>query len=193
MLINNLYDFDKTILEKDSFLMFYFYLLKRKPILFWHFFVMVFKAILCILGIVSIEKFKETILHIYNYFDNREKILSDFALKAKQKTNAYYLKQMRDDDVVCSASPTFIVKAIMDTINPNAIVIGSEISKDTLKYVDGEKNCKGANKIVALKKYFKTDIIECENAYSDSLSDIYLFDIAKRAYMIVSGKPVLYK
>lgn len=192
MKLNNLYDFDKTILNKDGSRAFFFYLLRQKPILFWKFFVMLFLCLFYVLKIIRIERLKEYLLSPLSHFKDREKVLKEFAEKEKKNCNVYYLKQMRDDDVVCSASAEFLVKALMFEINPKATVIGSNISLKTLKYVEGAKNCKGPNKIEIMKERFKTNSLFCKNAYSDSLSDRFMFDIAEQAFLIVKNKPVPY-
>lgn len=192
MELNNLYDFDKTIFKKDSSFIFYFYLLGRKPWLLFHFFGLIFMKFLQVFKIISLEKFKEYTFSIFKFFKNKEKVLDKFVEKNKNKFNKFYLQNKREDDVICTASPEFLVKALMKNVNPDAIVIGSKISLETLKYEDNAKNCKGSEKINRLKEYFKTDKISCENAYSDSLSDIYMFDIANNGYMIVNKKPALY-
>ncbi|MGN1208364.1 MAG: UbiA family prenyltransferase [Christensenellales bacterium] len=193
MELNNLYDFDKTIFKKDSSFIFYFYLLSRKPWLFFHLIGLCFMKILNVFKIISIEKFKEYTFSIFKHFKNKEQVLQAFVQKNKNKFAKFYCEQKNVDDVICTASPEFLVKALMQTINKDAIVVGSKISFETLKYADGEKNCKGANKIEMLKKHFKQQQISCQNAYSDSLSDIYMFDIAQNGFLIVNGKPALYK
>ncbi len=193
MKIFNLYDFDKTILRKDSLLMFYFFNIKKRIWLFWHVFVLGFVALFCALKIMKFEKLKETLLFPFKFSKQKQKDLETFAVYAQKFCNEFYLNQKREDDVVCSASPTFLVKAIMKKLNSKAVVVASNISLDTLKFLKGEKNCKGARKIVALKKYFGEDELIAENSFSDSLSDMPLFLIAtKKAFLVKKGRLELF-
>lgn len=194
MLLNNLYDFDKTILRKNSILMFYFFGMKKRWWFFWHMAVVGFVWLLAKMKIIKYERFKEACLFVFRFSKNKQKELDDFAEYAKKFVNDFYVKQMQDDDVVCSDSPEFLVGAIMEKINPKATLVGSKISFETLKFEKGTKRCYAQQKVVELKKFFGTDDLACKNAFSDSLSDIFLFELAvEKAFLVKNGKLVLFK
>lgn len=186
----NLYDFDKTIIKKDSFSSFYFFMLKKRIWLCWHFFVVLFWGIMYVLRISKIERLKESMLFPLRFFKEKQKLLNQFADVAKNWCFDYYKNQMSPFDVVCSASPTFLVKAIMQQINPKAVVLGSEMILETQKFEKGSKNCKGQQKVLVLKNFFKNQTQNFENAFSDSLSDVPILCLAKNAFLVKNGKPL---
>ena len=52
-------------------------------------------------------------------------------------------------------------------------------------------NCKGEEKVKRFKKIYKD--VKINNAYSDSLSDIPMFKLAKKAYIVKDEKLIEYK
>jgi len=66
MLLNNLYDFDKTILRKNSILMFYFFGMKKRWWFFWHMAVVGFVWLLAKMKIIKYERFKEACLFVFS-------------------------------------------------------------------------------------------------------------------------------
>ena len=124
MNLHNLYDFDKTIVKKDAIVEFYFYLIRKKFVLFWHFFYTAIMAICYYMKIITVEKFKETLLWPLKFFKNKEQTVDEFAKSFGMKNaHLFYLQQMQGDDVICTASPEFLITAIMKYINQKAIVL----------------------------------------------------------------------
>ena len=62
---------------------------------------------------------------------------------------------------------------------------------DTKKGCIKGKNCKGKEKIVRFNKVFKKANVN--EAYSDSLSDIPMFEIAKKAYLVKGNELIPYE
>ena len=108
----NVYDFDKTIYYGDSTADFYLFCLKRhKKILtlapsllgaFLKFYV--FKK-------GTKTDFKEKMYRFLTYCDT-EKDVNDFWKEYIGNIKPFYLEQKKDDDVIISASPEFLLKPV---------------------------------------------------------------------------------
>lgn len=177
----NCYDFDKTIYKKDSSIKFYYFCLKNKPSLIFHFFQCCFWAILHFIGILSTKSFKEKFFIFVKKIKNIDALLEKFWDKEIKNINSWYLAMKKDTDVICSASPEFLIKPAMARINPSATIIATQFNLNTFK-IDGE-NLKGEAKVDALKKYFSEDI-SFNAVYTDSMSDLPMLDLTKNKYII---------
>lgn len=189
----NCFDFDKTICKKDSSIAFFFFCLKKKPSLFFHIFKIVFFMLLHAVKIVSTEKFKEKYFSFLKKLDNVDSLVEQFWQKNLKHINNWYLNMKQSTDVIASASPEFLIKAVMKKINPEAVVIATKMNKKTGK-IDG-KNCKGDEKVNRIYKHLKiskekinSKAIIFENCYTDSTSDFPLFDISNNKYIVCGEK-----
>lgn len=186
----NIYDFDKTIYDGDSTLDFYFYSLKKNPIIFFK----IFKAIIYLLKykmkLTSKEKFKETFYEFFLNIPNIEKEVESFWDSNISKIKAWYLEQMQTSDIIISASPEFLLKPAIKRIGlKEENLIASKVSPKTGRYTG--KNCYGEEKIYRLKKHMKKIGKEnetIENAYSDSLSDKPILTLAKKGYIVTKDE-----
>ncbi len=180
----NLYDFDKTIFYKDSGSLFLFYIVRKKFSLFPYLLKAGFYACLWGLKIVSAETFKTKAFSVLKRID-AEKIAQEFWDEYKDEHFPYYDGNLQEDDVICSASPEFLVKAFFDKVNPTATVIATKCDIATGE-TEG-KNCKGEEKVARLNALGFT---EFENVYSDSLTDIPILKMGKNSYLIKKGVPI---
>lgn len=184
----NIYDFDKTIYDGDSTFDFIKYCVLHYP-----------KAAVTALptliafikyktNIYTKTQFKEVMYRFLKYIPDIDAALEDFWDKHECNILDYYKKQCRDDDIIISASPEFLLKPICKRLNITRL-IASRVDKKTGKYT-GE-NCWGEEKVIRLKD--KYGITECENFYSDSFSDTPLAKIAsKNAYIVRRNKLTLW-
>lgn len=184
----NLYDFDKTIYKKDSPTQFYLYVLSRHPKLWWHFFVFVFWGVLLGLKVVTFEKFKEHFFTFVWHINYKTELKKFWDREIKNgRINTWYLKEKRDDDVICSATPRFMMDEIMPRLNKSATVFATELDLVTLKFM-GHKNNRGEEKAVTLKN---ANYKSFENGYSDSTSDVPMLKMCKNKFRVLKdGKRV---
>ena len=173
----NIYDFDKTIYDGDSSIDFFKYCLtKNKKCI-----IVVLKTIIDILlyklKIIKKEKLKSTFFSILKYFDDPELIVIEFWKEKQYKLKDFYLKQKKDTDIIISASPEFLLKPVADKYNFK--LIATKVNIKTGKLLT--KNCHGEEKV---KRLNEIGITECNNFYSDSLSDTPLSNIAKHSYIV---------
>jgi phosphoserine phosphatase len=105
----NVYDFDHTIYGGDSSVDFFLFALGKKPYLI---FLTPFQAVgilLYLLGFISKEKMKERFFVFLRFISAREMAVR-FWEKNRRKIRRWYLRQKRDDDVIISASPEFLLE-----------------------------------------------------------------------------------
>ena len=128
----NVYDFDKTIYKGDSTLDFYFFCLRKKPIIIKKFHKQIYSAILYKLGKITKTEFKENFYIFLNDLENIDNLLKEFWDNNQNKIKSFYLKQKNDDDVIISASPTFLLEPICRRLNIKYL-IASKVDKNTRK------------------------------------------------------------
>lgn len=174
----NVYDFDETIYYGDSTRDFVMWCLKKhlKTILY-----------LPMIGIVSLRyyafrvgtktEFKEKMYRFLNAIDG-EKDVIEFWKEKISGIKPFYRKTHRDDDVIISASPEFLLKPLEDKLH--FTVIASKVDIHTGKY-DG-LNCYHAEKVKRFHEQYPDGHIE--TFYSDSYSDEPLALLADKAYIV---------
>ncbi|MBE7026326.1 MAG: polysaccharide biosynthesis protein GtrA [Ruminococcaceae bacterium] len=182
----NVYDFDKTIYNGDSTTHFYFYCVKKQPrVLLW----LPYQAwmfFLYIIGIYDKTQFKERFYSFFKDVKNIEQMVDSFWDTHESGIKKWYLDNHRDDDIVISASPEFLLQPICKRLGIKTL-IASRVNLHDGKY-DG-LNCYGEEKVSRLKAQLGD--IEYEHFYSDSLSDSPLAELAKNESYIVSGETLI--
>ncbi len=183
----NIYDFDKTIYDGDSTADFIKYCACRYkraclwavPTL-WAFF-------LYVLGIYSKTRFKERMYGFLKMIPDIDEAVNDFWDKHEHNILEYYKKQRKEDDIIISASPKFLLEPICKRLGIKDL-IASRVDKKTGKY-SGE-NCWGPEKVRRLKDEY--GITGCDEFYSDSFSDGPLASIAKKAFIVRKNELTLW-
>lgn len=179
----NIYDFDKTIYNGDSTVDFYLFCLKRhKKILglvpsllsaFIKFYV--FKR-------GSKTDFKQTMYKFLTCCDI-DKDLSDFWNEHRSKIKGFYLRQKKEDDVIISASPYFLLEPICKELGIKYL-LASIVDRKTGKYTG--LNCHGEEKVRRFYEEFGK--VTPDEFYSDSHSDDPMAKISKKAFIVKGEK-----
>lgn len=181
----NVYDFDGTIYDGDSSVDLYFFSLKQSK--------RVLRALpLQIVGLIKFQfslidktELKENFFSFLKYLDDIDEVMYSFAEQNRHKIKAWYLKQKREDDVIISASPEFIVKQICSAYGINN-VIASKVDNKTGKFLS--PNCWGIQKINRFEQEYSLELIDV--FYSDSKSDEPMAQCA-RSSCYVKGDKIL--
>lgn len=176
----NIYDFDNTIFKGDSSIKFIKYSLVRHP---FKVIKCLFKALIKYLKRIPFEEVKGTLFSFVKDIKDFDNYLDIFINKNIKNIKILYLKQRQDNDVIISASYEFLVKSFCNKLNIKNVICSKY---DIKKGIAIGKNNKGEEKINRLKEEY--DISKVNNAYSDSLSDIPMFKIAKNAYLVKGEK-----
>lgn len=177
----NIYDFDKTIYDGDSSIDFLLFEIKRNKKVFLTLPKTVIYAFLYKLKIIKKIKFKEQYFSFLKYINKIDEEVDAFWKLNKNKIKDFYKKQHKKTDIIISASPFFLLKPICKELNVN--LIATEVDKNTGKFLS--ENCYGEEKVKRLKKI---NIFECDEFYSDSLSDTPLKNISKKAFIVNKEK-----
>lgn len=182
----NAYDFDKTIYNGDSTQHFYFYCLKHQPwILVW----LPYQAVMFIGYVFKIftkTQFKERFYKFFKSVRNIEQTVEDFWDEKIYGIKDWYYKNQKEDDVIISASPEFLLKPVCRRLNINHL-IASRVNLHDGKYTG--LNCYGEEKVLRLKKEMGN--VKYDYFYSDSLSDTPLAELAEVGSYIVIGDKLI--
>lgn len=177
----NVYDFDETIYHGDSTRDFYFFCLKNYPKIAKYLPMQGFYGILFGLKIMPKTKFKEKFYSFLKSIPSVDVAVGNFWKTHEKNIKGWYLKQKKDDDLIISASPEFLLTPISDKLGIK--VIASRVDKFSGK-TEGE-NCWGEEKV---KRFYAAGGGEISEFYSDSYSDTPLALLAKKAFLVTGDK-----
>ena len=117
------------------------------------------------------------------WYKNIDKIVDKFWQRHANGIKEWYAKARTEDDVIVSASLSFIIKPIMETLNIKYWVATNFDTKSGK--IEGE-NCYGEQKVVEFSKLFELDKLDA--FYSDSMSDLPLMKKEKKAFLVDGDK-----
>ncbi|MDK0616303.1 HAD-IB family hydrolase [Clostridium perfringens] len=193
-----LFDIDKTLIKGDSMFKLLKYTLSKYPKAKRELPKLFFILVSYKLKLIDTKKAKENMFYTLNYLsvEDLEEFYNKFikatvyndAIKEieKLKAEGYYI-------LLVSASPECYLKffEVEDYVDG---VIGTKLYFENNRYtnkIDGE-NCKGKEKVRRINEYLneRNLFIDKEKslAYSDSLSDLPMFNFVSKAYLINYNK-----
>lgn len=183
-MIVDLYDFDKTVYPKDSTSDFWLFCLKKKPGLIKYLPVQLLGAAKFFAKKTTLTQFKEKFFCFLPAID-AEALAREYWQKNGGKIYDWFRPAENDAvTVVCSASPEFEIRPILEKLGVK-FIIATQVDTKTGRF-EGE-NCKGEEKV----RRIKAELGECEfrNAYTDNPeSDAPMLSLAKNRYMIKNGE-----
>ena len=140
----NSYDFDKTIYYPDSSACFYKYCLKRYPSAILKTLVgTCSKAIKYALGKIETKELKEQLFSFLKYLPDVDAAVEQFWEENFSGIGQWYLDQKKDDDLIISASPYFLLKPVCRKLGVS--LIATPMDKKTGK-INGN-NCHDSEKV----------------------------------------------
>lgn len=194
------FDVDKTLIKIDSMFKLLFYTLKRKP-----------RAILGLprlfimlvaygLKLIGTKKAKEEMFYIIKYLseEDLEEFFYKIVAKAMFKEADYELKKLKKEGytiILASASPECYLKHFKKLYEVD-YVIGTVLETKEGKYLNiiQGQNCKGEEKVRRILKLLEQEGFSINKeesaAYSDSLSDMPMLNLARNKYLINNKKIV---
>lgn len=176
----NAYDFDKTIMPFDSTALFTRWCLKRYKKTWPRLPLLLAPGAGMLLRLSSKEAFKECLFRaVLSAPEDLDAELAAFWRAHIDETHRWYLSRKRDDDVVISASPEFIVRPALELLGVHTL-IGTRLDPATGR-IEG-RNCHGPEKVVRFHRALGDAPLE--EFYSDSLSDSPMARLAKKAYLV---------
>ncbi|MEK3764650.1 haloacid dehalogenase-like hydrolase [Solibacillus sp. FSL K6-4121] len=175
----NVYDFDDTIYSGDSTLNFYKFCLRKYPSLVFYIPIQVFSFILYKCRIISKLKFKQKFYGFLKYIKHPENEVTEFWMFNKKKIKQWYLNQKKEDDVIISASPEFLLSPICNILGIKYLIASN------VDIRNGEclsENCYGIEKVHRFNAFFGE--VTINEFYSDSLADTPLANLARKSYLV---------
>lgn len=179
----NVFDFDGTIYDGDSSLDFWIFCLKKNPFLLRYFPSQLGGAILFKLKRISKEDFKSRFFCFFAGISDIDSFVKEFWSKNERKIKSWYLKMQKDDDLVISASPDFLLSEICNHLGIKNL-LATKVDKRSCELLT--KNCHGANKVVFFRERFGD--VQLNSFYTDSKSDEPMAKIANHAFLVKGEK-----
>lgn len=179
----NGYDFDRTIYDGDCLVDFYFYTMIRRPFMLLVVPVHLVMLLLYYVRVISKKRIKELLMFQLRFFKNKKVLINNFWKEHIFKIKNWYLNQKKDDDVIITASPEFLVKPACVKLGIKN-VIGTKMNFETQKIAGN--NCYGQEKVTRFNKEFPS--IKLKAFYSDSLSDLPMMKISQKGILVEGDK-----
>lgn len=173
----NVFDFDGTIYKGDSSIDFFIFCLKRKPYIICTIPGFCVAVLRYKLHKISKEEMKESYFSFLKFFTDIDTVIEDFWRHYEKNIKNYYREIRKDDDIIISASPEFLLQPICSMLNVR--LIATKVDPKTGIFLS--KNCYGEEKVKRMKAYTMEEI---DDFYSDSLSDRPLRKLSKRGFLV---------
>ncbi|MGN0463278.1 MAG: haloacid dehalogenase-like hydrolase [Acutalibacteraceae bacterium] len=183
----NVYDFDETIYNGESSLEFFLYYFKVDPTLI-KFLPSVIKALMLYKAEkITLDDFlndysKTVESYIATHRNEFERTVKSFWDKKLHKIKPFYYKVRQPDDVVITASPSFLIREACDRLGIKNL-ISTEIDLESGKI---EAPCFREAKITRFREAYPTAAID--DFYTDSMNDRFLMPFAKRVFIVKRHK-----
>ena len=176
-IVMNGYDFDNTILHGNSTRRFAFFCAARFPYLVLLVPFVLFVFLLRALRIINMNRYLHMLEWFLVFVPNVDKLVIKFWDKNMKHIKSWYLEQKRDDDVVISASPYFLVSEACRRLGVNCIATDVDTrARLHSPHVFGEV------KVTAYKNVYGDQPLA--SYYSDSMTDVPIFKLAEKGYFV---------
>ena len=183
----NVFDFDETIFDGDTAFEFMVDFIKKNPSLL--------KLAPDIIKVV--RDYKNLTFRFEDLVDQYGPMISDLIVSAnvdakqiakefwdkrERKIKPFYFEIQKEDDLVISASPTFMLEEICNRIGIKHF-LGTEMNLEKGTF---ERWCFRDKKIEFFREAYPDGVID--DFYTDSLHDEFLFPYAKRVFLVKGNK-----
>ena len=175
----NVYDFDNTILRGDSSVRFFAYCLRHFPRMWRDLPGQLANGLMYVIKLRDKQSAKQRMFRYLTLIGDVDDAVAAFWKANQHRIKPWYTAQHRDDDVVISASPEFLVRPACERAGIRT-VIGSPVDKRSGHFL--VRNCHDVEKVNRFRARFPGQSIE--NFYSDSRSDAPLAAIARHAWLV---------
>jgi len=182
----SIFDFDFTIYDGDSTLDFFLFCVRKYPAILRFLPLQLWAAVLFVLGRKTRTEFKSSFLVFMIGISDTDECVDEFWKKNIKKIKSWYLERHREDDIIISASPDFLLTPLAKSLGVKDIIATRvDIRSGALV---GE-NCRGPEKLRRFReKYKDTGIRE---VYSDHMSDLPLMEEARKAFLVKGASRTL--
>lgn len=183
----NVYDFDGTIYDGESSVEFILEYMKH-DIKILKYVPLLAKAIIKYQkGQITFDDFLNNYASKVTEFFSENNVdvmplVEGFWDKHEKQIKPFYAHVHRDDDVIITASPEFMMRDICGRIGVKHLIA----TDFDIKTGEVKKACFREGKIPCFKEAFPNGVID--DFYTDSMNDEFLFPLAKRVFMVKKHK-----
>ena len=179
----NVYDFDKTIFYPDSSYCFIRFCLRHYPRAVRQAIPKAGKiGLQWILKLADTRQLKEKLFSFLPYLDNVDTVVKEFWEEYRSHIADWYLAQRREDDLIISASPEFLLRPITEELGVR--LIATRMDPYTGRIIGN--NCHDSEKISRFLHDYPNETVD--SFYSDSLSDSPMAWFASEAWLVKNGE-----
>jgi HAD superfamily hydrolase (TIGR01490 family) len=193
-----IFDVDYTLTKRETLVEFYFFMMKKNPKFIKYLPKSIFSSIFYVFKIYDASKAKKTFIRFIDGIEEVEmkKIVKEFyetrLSKILYKDAMDMIKKMKTEGYkiyLISASAEFYLNELYNIKEVDKVIGTRFVTENGLhrNKMTGE-NCKGEEKVKRLKEVLIKENIEVDfqNSYmfSDSLSDLPLFNLVGHPYLI---------
>lgn len=180
----NVYDFDQTIFYPDSSYCFVMYCLRHYPrAVLSALPETILMGILVLLKKADTKDLKEKVFSFLPRLESVEDTVEAFWREYEGNIETWYLDQRRDDDLIISASPEFLLRHMAERLGVRLIATPMDPYTGKIRGL----NCHDEEKVRRFRRLFPDEAVE--GFYSDSLSDAPMAALAERAFLIKKRVP----
>ena len=177
----NAYDFDKTIYPADSATHFWRFCVRRHPAAAPLAARAALPALKALTGRLSRGELKQSLYAILARIPDPLAEAEEFWDSHIRLIYPWYLERKRDDDLIISASPDFLISAACRRLGIRSVATGMDPRTGRLT----TPNCRGEEKVRRYRELFGDEPVE--EFYSDSMSDLPMMELAARGYLVKNG------
>ncbi len=180
----NVYDFDNTIYNGESALDFFWFCLKKKPVLAKVLFPIMRDLVRYKMCRMSKEEFGDRGAYytesFFNLFDDIYSVIDEFWDTHEHKIRPFYAKLQKDDDIIVTANIDVLVGVMFARMGiKNFIATHFDMDRGKLGEV-----CFGEVKAKLFKERYADKI---DTFFTDSFNDKPLMDMAESVYLVKRG------
>ena len=180
----NVYDFDKTHYRGDSATHFWWFCAFRHPQTFLTLFGAAGPAAKALTGNLSRGELKHKLYRFLRHIDDPQRETELFWDAPFGGIFPWYLERRRDDDLIISASPDFLIREACRRLDVAFLATPMDIRTGVLLGT----NCRGEEKVLRFHEAYGHAPVE--EFYSDSLADLPMMQEAERGYLVKNGAVV---
>lgn len=177
-MLRNVYDFDDTIYRGDSSVDFFRHCAAKYPRVYWSALAATPWFFAMALGLAEKTRVKERFYRYLRLVPDVTEEVERFWLTHDANLKDWYFAQKREDDLIISASPEFLLEPLMKRLG--LAMIASRVAPQTGLY-DG-LNCHGEEKVRRMREAYPD--AQIDRFYSDSKSDLPLAKLARQAFWV---------
>ena len=182
----NVYDFDNTIYDGESFVDLFIMVLCKDPTLLRYVPTMVSGIVQYKTGTLrletALEQYSKPFEEYVSALSDIDALVDEFWDKHMHKIKPFYDQVRSDDDLVISASPQIVVDEVCRRLGIKRC-IGTQFDRKTGKL---GRVCFRENKIAAFREAYPDAHISA--LYTDSMHDKPLMDISEAVYFVKGNK-----